>query len=169
MSRKTSFGRRVVSVVAALALLSVGVTLRGQLPKPDDLVYSQFDYTQSAPLLGEISNVRVTTGETLGGRRTHAAWVVVDYTFTPDAFGSLDAELISEDGTIYAKLPQGPCKLAYPGLTTECTLAFEMPLDQLPGAVVHLNPGSTSMAPRLVVPLENPVATRDIVRERFEL
>lgn len=169
MSSKTSFSRRVVSVVAALALLSVGVTLRAQLPKPDDLVYGQFDYAQSAPLLGEVTDVRVTTGETLGGLRTHAAWVVVDYTFTPDAFGSLNAELISADGTIYAQLPKMPCKLAYPGLTTECTLAFEMPLDQLPGAELHFNPGNTSMAPRLVVPLENPVATRDIVRERFEL
>lgn len=169
MSRKPSFSRRVVSVVTALALLSVGVTVRAQLSKPDDSVYRQFDYAQSAPLLGEITDVRVTTGEALDGLSTNAAWVVVDYLFTPDAFGSLEADLVSADGTIYAKLPNSPCKLAYPGLTTECTLAFEMPLDQLPGAELHFSPGNTSMAPRLVVPLENPVATLDIVRERFEL
>ncbi|GAA1177201.1 hypothetical protein CGLAUT_01800 [Corynebacterium glaucum] len=165
----TTVTRRIWPIVVSLALLSFGVILRDQLPTPEDLAYETFNYDESAPLLGEISNVRVTTGETLGGVSTYASWVVIDYHFIPDSLGSPDARLVTTDGTIYDELPVTACPSVYPGLKVECTLAFEMPLEKLPGAEVYFSPEDTSMAPRIVVPLQNPVATHDIVRERFEL
>ncbi|WP_301925747.1 hypothetical protein [Corynebacterium glaucum] len=168
MSRASNASRRVAAVAVSLALLILGVVLRDQLPKPEDLVYQTYDHDRSAPPLGEVEDIRVTTGETLGGVRTNAAWVVVDYAFTPETLGYPSAQIITENGTLYDPLPELPCTKTYPGLRTECTSVFEMPLDSLAGAQLRLDPGSTPMAPRLVVPLENPVATREIVREGFE-
>ncbi|MEH0146652.1 hypothetical protein V6D40_03095 [Corynebacterium sp. Q4381] len=65
--------RRVAAVAASLALISLGVFIRGQLPKAEDLVYAPYEYGSAAPKLGTFDSARVTVSEKLNGVPSHAS------------------------------------------------------------------------------------------------
>lgn len=48
----------------------------------------------------------------------------------------LRGRIQAEDGTLFDSVDPGlrACEMIYPGVRTECTMVFEMPLDKLPGA-----------------------------------
>lgn len=163
--------RRLATAAAVLALLSLGVFIRDQLPKPNDLVFAPFSYGAHAPKIGVVGDVRATVADTVNGIPTHAAWLVVDFAYEPDELLSLQGEIEAADGTLYgaANHMLMACGPRYPGLVTQCTLVFEMPAEQIEGARLLVRPPSSQMAPEASVPLPAPAAQRDIVREGVQL
>lgn len=162
--------QRVWTVAASLALLILGVFLRGELPRADSVAYKPFEYTLEAPYLGKVDDVRVTTSSVLNGVPSNAQWVVVDYWYTPETdLTVVFSEVMATDGSTHYKVDGPSCGPAYPGLRTECVIAFEMPEDKIAGAVMHLYTGIETMAPRLLVPFENPASAAEITREELQL
>ena len=159
--------RRMAAVAASLALLSLGVFVRDQLPKANDLVFAPFSYDGEAPKIGKIGDVRATVAETVNGIPTHAAWLVVEFAYQPDELISLQGEVEAADGTLYGSSNQMlmACGPRYPGLETQCTLVFEMPADKLAGATLLIRPPSTQMAPEAAVPLPDAAQAGDVVLE----
>lgn len=163
--------RRVAAVAASLALISLGVFIRGQLPKAEDLVYAPHEYGSTAPKLGTFDSARVTVSEKLNGVPSHAGWVQVNFGFTPEATTVLRGRIQAEDGTLFDSVGPGlrACEVIYPGVRTECTMVFEMPLDKLPGATLLLDPMTTQMAPRASLLLDDPSVTGEITVEGIDL
>lgn len=164
--------RRVWAVAASLALLSLGVMVRDQLPKAFDLAYAPFVYDESAPRLGTVDDVRVTIAETVNGVSSNAGWVVVDFGFTPDVEEDLFTGAIhAADGTIFGSVSSmlRSCGVTYPGLRTTCSLVFEMAPDKLDGAAFHLGVPGGQMSPEVVVPLGEPARTGDVEKEEIDL
>lgn len=166
MTRVSGIGRRVAVVAASLSLLSLGVFLRGQLPNPGGVLYSTYDYAYSAPQLGEVSDVTVTTTKRLNGYVSHAEWVVIDFAYMPKSdltimFGEVNAA----DGTNFLPEEQLKCDLKYPNLRTDCVIAFEMPQDKIAGSTLRLTTGIETMGAVIEVPLENPIAAEEITIE----
>lgn len=164
--------RKVWAVAASLALLSLGVFVRDQLPQAFDLAYAPFEYGESAPKLGTVEDVRTAVAASLNGVSSNAGWVVVDFGFTPDAEKDLlEGEIHAADGTIFASVSSmlRSCGVTYPGLRTTCSLVFEMPTDKLPGATLHLGVPGGQMSPEAVVPLGEPARTGDVVKEEIDL
>lgn len=167
-----SIDRRVWAVAASLALLSLGVLVRDQLPQAFDRAYAPFVYDETAPKLGTVEDVRTTVADSLNGASSNADWVVVDFGFTPDADKELlEGEVHGEDGTIFASVNSmlRACGVTYPELRTTCSLVFEMPAEKVSGATLHLGVPGGQMSPEVVVPLGEPERTGDVVKEEIDL
>lgn len=163
MTLDSPAGRRVAVTAASISLLCLGVFLRGQLPNPGNVLYSTFDYAYSAPQLGDVSEVTVTTTKRFNGLPTHATWVIIDFAYEPKSdlpimFGEVNAA----DGTEFLPERQLKCDLKYPNLRTDCMIAFEMPEDKIAGSTLRLTTGIETMAAVIEVPLENPVAVDEV-------
>ena len=76
--------RRVWSILAVSALLSVGIWGRLVLPNPVDAVNASFEYGAEAPYIGSISEVRARSTQAVNGGVSQAAWLVVDFEYKPD-------------------------------------------------------------------------------------
>ncbi|MCP1387884.1 hypothetical protein M5J20_06725 [Corynebacterium sp. TA-R-1] len=163
--------RRLATAAATLALLSLGVFVRGQLPSANDLVFAPFEYGGDAQLIGKVDNVRATVADEVNGVPTHAAWVVVDFDYTPDSLISLQGEIEAADGTLYASENEMllSCGTRYTGLRTQCTLVFEMPAEQLDGARLVIGPPATQMAPQAIVPVAGAAVLPKVTREEVTL
>lgn len=166
MTRDSGIGRRVAVVAASLSLLSLGVFLRGQLPNPGGVLYSSFDYAYSAPRLGDVSEVRVSTTKRFNGDQSHAEWVVIDFAYVPRSdLSIMFGEVNAADGTNFLPEEQLKCDLKYPNLRTDCVIVFEMPQDKIAGSTLRLTTGIETMGAVIEVPLENPIAAEEITIE----
>lgn len=158
MSVPSVAGRRVATVVASLALISLGVMIRGEMPKAEDRVFDIFEHTSSpVPMLGDVSNVRLTVTDSVNNYATNGVWAVVDFDYTQDmelGLSNYSAKIEATDGTTYDSVgtTSSECGMMYPGLRTHCTLVFEMPREKTAGATLHfglVNP----MGLEVVLPL----------------
>ena len=158
--------RRVWTTAAALALLVLGMQPRDVLPNAADRAAESFDYNNSAPVIGDVEDVRATVAQTFNGAASNAKWVVVDYQFTQDQEVLIGAEIEAAGGNLYApeNSPSNACELTYPGLRSPCTLVFEMPEEEIAGATLYFYVGNR-MGPRVVVQLPDAQQERDVARE----
>ena len=163
-----AMGRRVWTVAAVLALLSLGVFLRGQLPNPVDRVFAPFDYTSSAPEIGTVEDTRAYVTPVFNGMNTNASWVVVDFRVTPEAsIGFVRGSITAADGTEFTQSNSwsNSCPVLYPGRTVDCTFVFEMPQDKIDNATLRVLASWDHMAPRVAIKLDKPLVEGEIVRE----
>ena len=168
MSKTT---RRVWAAAAALALFSLGVSIRGQMPNPNDRVFAQFNYEGYAPTLGTVENVHSFVTESFNEIPSNVSWLVVDFTFTPDAStGVITGQVEAADGALFdpAYGWTKTCGVVYPGLTVDCTLVFEMPEEKIEGATLYVHVPGTQMRARSVVKLEAPEPHAALERERMK-
>lgn len=167
----TTVPRRIVATAAALALLSLGGLIREQLPDAQDRAFAPFNYGAEAPKIGRVDGVHTITADAINGVPTHARWLVVEFTHTPDTGQVLEGQIKATDGTLYgpANHLASSCGTLYPQLPTQCTLVFEMPAEQIAGARLFLHPSATQMAPRVVLELGEPVEAGNISREGLTL
>ena len=165
--------RRVWSILAVSALLSVGIWGRLVLPNPVDAVNASFEYGAEAPYIGSISEVRARSTQAVNGVVSQAAWLVVDFEYKPDFAASLVAEIEARDGTRYNPNPPVSTSCGsplYPQLKVSCTLITEMPKSDMPGARIEFSQWSDPMAPLAVVVLgEEIVEVPDIVIEEVHV
>lgn len=135
-------------VVAALALAQV---IGDQFPDPVDEVgephVRSAEVGESAELRAlEIMVVDVRLGQTLQGPGSIASspgvWVVPDVTYTPTTkdVGVALAQIVGSDGRVYrATRPlSANCGVSQPGLSKTCSVALELPVEALDGAVLQL-------------------------------
>lgn len=162
------FARRVWTVAVVLALLTLGVFIRGQLPNPLDRVFARFDYTSSAPEVGTVEDTRAYVTPVFNGMSTNASWMVVDFRVTPEAsIGFVRGSITTADGTEFTQSNSwsNSCPVLYPGRTVDCTFVFEMPENKIDDATLKVLASWDHMAPRVVVKLEKPLVEGEIVRE----
>lgn len=161
------FDRKIWAVAASLAVLSLGVFLREQLPSANDRIFAAFEYGDQAPQIGKIENVNTRIAETVNGMSSLAGWVIVDFSYTPDELGQLTGEIQAEDGTLFASTNSMAfsCGTRYTGLRTECTLVFEMPPEKLEAAKLLVYRGTTQMAPQMTIDLGEPTRVPDAAVE----
>lgn len=163
--------RRVWVTAAALVLLVLGMQIRDLLPSAGSLAQAHFDYHGGhAPVIGDVGEVRATVTQTLNGKYTNANWVLLEYEYTENTNVLFHTSIAAPDGTTYYSsnsMLRG-CGVKYPGLTSHCSIVFEMPKEKLEGAEVRLAQPSR-MGARFVLPIEVVAEVPELHREDVEV
>ncbi|MCG7235796.1 hypothetical protein [Corynebacterium sp. ACRQP] len=163
--------KAVVAGIASLFILFIGIEVQKQIPNRVDLVYSTFDFESSAPLIGEIGEIRTVLATQVNGSSTEGRWVVIDFSRKADEPFGLRGVIEDSDGTQYlSTFPMSyGCGFGYPGLARHCVLAFEVPsaftADDVSSSNLLIYGANSKMSPRIVIPIGQVSEEDEIVRE----
>ena len=160
-----------MSGLASLFILFCGVAVQEHIPNRTDLVYSTFDFESSAPLIGEVGEIRTVMATQVNGSSTEGRWVVIDFSRKADEPFGLRGVIEDADGTQFlSTFPMSyDCGFGYPSLARDCVLAFEVPgnftADDVSASKLLIYGANSQMSPRIVIPIGQVSEEDESVRE----
>lgn len=133
-----------VLAVMAVAALALGAWIEKLLPSPSDVLDRPFERSAAVNEVVELRTAklvatRVRTAESVEDElgevyRTTGVFVVVDLQYKPleDPQGLRSLRVVTASGTVHGLSVTGDyCLVAQTGVTMACTIAVELPADEL--------------------------------------